>query len=434
MSLEKRIIEWSASRPPWQRAILRRVALGNVLSEEDYDQLVDALLLSKGIWDSNFDLKSLPEVKFGDPPVNIVSISDIHHINALSSKEALTFETTGLTIVYGDNATGKSGYSRILKRIARSRHKEDVLSDVFNDTERAKPTAAISVKVGGEEMPIAWPESSRPELQRMLFYDDACGNAYISTEYDFPYRPSALFVMDGLIKACIEIRKRVEAKLEENAASTKALPVVTEEVKGSEIGRFLEKLSGSSSLQALDSLTEKLFSSSETIDNLRSEEARLLASDTTKERQRLARLASKFNFLRTHVEGISQVLGNMAIASFQDERARLKSLEEAAALLAKSFESEPLPGVGTSLWKELWESARRYSTTHAYSGHPFPVVEEDSKCVLCHQALGNMARERLRRFESFVKDDTLLHLHEAQTNWNSRTEKINQLPPAEPVV
>ena len=34
----------------------------------------------------------------------------------------------------------------------------------------------------------------------MLFYDGACGAAYIAAESDFPYRASALFVMDGLIE------------------------------------------------------------------------------------------------------------------------------------------------------------------------------------------------------------------------------------------
>ena len=39
----------------------------------------------------------------------------------------------------------------------------------------------------------------------MLFYDGACGAAYIAAESDFPYRPSALFVMDGLIEVCVAV-------------------------------------------------------------------------------------------------------------------------------------------------------------------------------------------------------------------------------------
>jgi predicted ATPase len=43
----------------------------------------------------------------------------------------LTFEEAGLTIIFGDNGTGKSGYARLLKRITRARHQEEILSDVI---------------------------------------------------------------------------------------------------------------------------------------------------------------------------------------------------------------------------------------------------------------------------------------------------------------
>ena len=43
--LEEQIIEWSASRPAWQRSVLRRVATGDVLSATDYKKLVESLLV-----------------------------------------------------------------------------------------------------------------------------------------------------------------------------------------------------------------------------------------------------------------------------------------------------------------------------------------------------------------------------------------------------
>jgi hypothetical protein len=211
VSLEEQIVEWSASRPPWQRAVLRRVAMGNALSDKDYDDLVDARVSSKELEDVNFGLEQLPQVNAGDSPVRLVSIANPEHVNALTSDKPLTFEETGLTLIYGDNASGKSGYARLLKRIARARHREEVLSDVFRDTALTKPRAALTVRVGDKEMSLIWPESTPPELQRMLFYDDACGEAYIATESDFPYRPSALFVMDGLIEACVVMRSRIDA-------------------------------------------------------------------------------------------------------------------------------------------------------------------------------------------------------------------------------
>ena len=186
MALEEQIVAWSRDRPHWQRAVLSRVAAGEVLADADYDQLVEDILVPKPDAEVKFGLAQLPQAAPGDVPVRLVSIEKPVHVNALASDTPLTFEENGLTIVYGDNASGKSGYARLLKRITRSRHREDVLSDVFRDTSLATPTASLTVRIADDEKTFAWPEGSAPELQRMLYYDAACGSEYISTESDFP--------------------------------------------------------------------------------------------------------------------------------------------------------------------------------------------------------------------------------------------------------
>jgi energy-coupling factor transporter ATP-binding protein EcfA2 len=401
--------------------------MGHVLSDKDYAWLVDALVACKEVGEANFGLEHLPQVKTGDPPVRLVSIANPEHINALASDKPLTFEATGLTIIYGDNASGKSGYARLLKRIARARHQEEVLSDVFRETALAKPRAALTVRVGDHEMPLTWPDSTPPELQRILFYDEACGEAYIATESDFPYRPSALFVMDGLIEACVAMRSRIDAKLEENARSAKPLPLVDEDVQETEVGQYLAHLSGNSSLEALDALIENLDLSPEAIDELKNQEARLRIADTAKERQKLTREAAKLESLRIHLEGLQEAVGDDAAAALQKERDQLKALEQAANLVARSFESEPLRGVGTAPWMELWKSARRFSETHAYADDAFPVVAEGARCVLCQQVLEAEARERLSRFERFVQEDTQTRLHEVRARWDARVESLTNL-------
>ena len=231
MALEELVVAWSQERPAWQREVMRRVAAGEVLSDADYDSLVKVIVEEDELPTGPFGLEQLPQAASEDHPVCLVAIEKPEHVNALESKEPLTFEPQGLTIVYGDNGSGKSGYARLLKRIARARHREDVLTDVFRDTSLAQPTAALSVRIGDADESIAWPEFSRPELQRMIFYDAACGSAYIASESDFPYRPSALFVMDGLIEACVAVRARIDGKLVENGASANQLPAVPENLE-----------------------------------------------------------------------------------------------------------------------------------------------------------------------------------------------------------
>lgn len=107
MALEEQIVEWSRTRPPWQRAVLRRVATGDLLADPDDDQLVEEILASEPNPEVSFGLEQLPQAEAGDLPVGLVSIEKPEHVNALASEKALTFELNGLSIIYGDNARGQ---------------------------------------------------------------------------------------------------------------------------------------------------------------------------------------------------------------------------------------------------------------------------------------------------------------------------------------
>jgi ABC-type cobalamin/Fe3+-siderophores transport system ATPase subunit len=48
--------------------------------------------------------------------VSLSAIKDVRAVNNLAPEQTLSFAPNGVTIVYGDNGAGKSGYARILKR------------------------------------------------------------------------------------------------------------------------------------------------------------------------------------------------------------------------------------------------------------------------------------------------------------------------------
>jgi hypothetical protein len=79
---------------------------------------------------------------------------------------------------------------------------------------------------------------------------------------------------------------------------------------------------------------------------------------------------------------------------------------EAAEAAREAFSKDSdLSGVGSDAWRTLWESARTYSETQVYTGEAFPVLREDTVCVLCQQELSPEGRSRLHSFEAFVKAD-----------------------------
>ena len=435
MSLEEDIVAWCTSRPlRWQRHILGRIAAQEHLSDADYDQVIDDILSGKNLEVFPVGLEHFVSDDADTPPVSLLAVSSTDHVNALATPEPLAFGPTGLTIIYGDNGSGKSGYARLLKNVARTRHREDrVLSDAFRDNAIDKPTASLSVQVGMTVIPVDWPNSKPGELQQMLFYDEACGAVYGSEESPFPYRPSALFVMDGLLSACSTIRKRIDVRLDDNQKLAQRVPEVEAGTEQTAAGKFLLGLSGKSSVESLDQLIAGLSESTDTAASLKLSESRLLSADTSSARQQLTRLAGKLTATKTHIEALQLALSAAALTALEEGRAQLTVLEEAATLLASTFVSEPLPtGVGGKAWLALWESARRFSSEQAYPSTPFPVTSAGARCVLCQEPLDDegsnrLAGERLIRFEQFVQDDTQTRLVAARTKWKATVAKVTSL-------
>ena len=427
MPLEEGIVEWSRKRPRWQQIVLREVAEGRVLSDEALDKLVNAVVAEKHLTGSGLEARHLVASASDAPQVSLASVSEPAHVNALSSTVPLTCPERGITIVYGDNGSGKSGYARLLKQIARSRHSEAVLTDVFRDTPGQEPTAKLSVRIGNEVEEVTWPDSNRSELQSMLFYDSACGHTYIADEADFPYRPYALFVMDGLIDTCGRMRGLIDTKIYENTRNARDVPRVTEETRETEIGRFLEGLRAGSSTRKLDALLGGLDEPGMSLGTVEAEEGALRSADTRQAERDLRRTAERLDAVSDHIELVASVLGVEAIEELDRARNVVSQMDLAAERHAESVRAEALPGVGGESWRVLWDAAKRFSEEHAYPDQKFPVSGADSRCVLCLQQLGESGSGALTRLDQFVKDDIQVRRDEARRNHARLLDKLTSL-------
>jgi hypothetical protein len=151
------------------------------------------------------------------------------------------------------------------------------------------------------------------------------------------------------------------------------------------------------------------------LNRLRLEEARLQGSDPNAEIARLEAFAKNLRLLAERVAALDSRVGDSSAQAMAEISESAKAAREAADLAStKDFESDPINAVGTDAWRSLWSAAREFSETDAYPGRDFPVVEDGSACVLCQQPLSGEAADRLRRFDTFVKDVTAKKAEEAE--------------------
>ena len=134
-SLNEEIVEWANSRPTWQRHILARLAAGQKLEESHYREIASKLS-QQGIFPTKrLNLADTLGSRDSANQVSFLEIAEVLNVNALTLGQNLTFAGNGITVVYGDNGSGKSGYARLLKQIAGARDREEVLTDIFTDPE-----------------------------------------------------------------------------------------------------------------------------------------------------------------------------------------------------------------------------------------------------------------------------------------------------------
>jgi energy-coupling factor transporter ATP-binding protein EcfA2 len=423
--IEAEIVSWAATRPGWQQSVMRRLADGAAFADDEVDQLATLLVVGSAQDASPLTVQDVPGAHAAGDCVALTSIRNLTNINALLEDQELTFGATGLTVVYGDNGSGKSGYARLLKDAVGARHSATVHGHVFAESSDQAQGARIAFTRSGVEADCSWPAALDPALRAVAFYDEACGNAYIMRDSDLTFRPGALELLDGLIVVCGAVRAVLDSRLTANALAQGNLPTAA---AGTAAARFIEELSATVTSDQVAAACALPNDSDEQLAALIQEEARLRSTDPSQERRRLQKLADETRIVSTHLIGLAAGLGEAAGANL--ERLRLAARERRAAAVMAShgaFDAEPVAGVGSESWRALWEAARSYSEKEAFHEHRFPMTGADARCLLCHQTLDVSAADRLARFDVFMSDTTARSAREAEDSFNAAIAAIRDV-------
>ena len=422
------ILAWSADRPIWQRDALRRLVMNGELSEDDIRDLTEICKGEHGLAEkievTPLAKEHVPDKEGTTAAVSLESIFHHKGVNALAEDQTLNF-SPGLTIVYGDNGAGKTGYIRILKQACRARGQEQILGNVVSGIAPPKPVVTIKYKVGNEEAGRQWVGGDADEfISRVSIFDMQCAAVYLNERTDVAFLPFGLDLFDKLVKACKAVRTRLES--EQRALNTNNLaPIVAQIPAGTAAARLAGNINSLTKPEAVQAVTRLSPEEETRLGFLEKALQDLQANDPDKLIAQLNIRASRVRALGKHLSGVESALSDVEVAAVFDARkeGRRKS-EEAKRLREATFPQSLLPGTGGEQWKTMWESSRVFSEQQAYPGKAFPVTEDESKCVLCQQDLDHAAVHRLRQFEEFITSTTERELAPASGGLRSQTERL----------
>ncbi len=402
------ILAWSRNCPVWQRDALRRLCIKGRLDESDTSDLI-SLCKHRGKDATVFTAEHIPDPDAASATLNLRTIRGVKNVNALKPDEVLTFgkKEKGLTVVYGDNGAGKSGYARILKQVCRSRapaNQNGILPNIHAET-AGQQQAVIEYTADGENKCAKWTadHTDNTALSGISIFDRNTANVHVQNANDVAYTPMPMRVLEQLAEICKQVSQRIKQDIQELEQLTPAIIRRPQCHDDTAVGKLIARLGEQTKVQevrALATLNDAEKARMATLQGDIGTDPHNKARQVRALRDRLDAFSTKFEALQKAVDD-EQVVHLMALNKvYQTAR----TAAEAAA--GDLFADEPLPDIGTDVWRTLWDAARHYSEERVYPDESFPFTGDDARCVLCQQELNDDAADRFKRFEDFVKDDT----------------------------
>ncbi|MEY4495452.1 MAG: hypothetical protein RL744_516 [Pseudomonadota bacterium] len=412
LALLDEIVSWSdQSLALWQRDAIRRL-FQNSLNSEALDELYLMLKASHGIAVPSItspiplSRAHIPVIaNTGKTPV-IRAIKEVSSVNKLLAGERLEFGATGITLIYGENGAGKSGYTRILKRACRSRDGyEVVMPDVTQDPETLGiPSATFEVEVEGKTLDLKW-ASDKPspeELAGIAVFDTHSARAHLDEDQEVVYVPFGLDIVENLARVVIpEIEERLDLEIGQISTTSNHLKHL---LGNTEVGKLLEGLSANTDLTQVSKLANL---TSDDLNRIEELNKIIHELDPLQKAQNCALQIRRFTLADNQFAAVILGLNDDSILSYRKSSNELKAAIDAELLASKELRSEEssLPGTGDLLWKTLYESAKNYSLEIAYPDCEFPHIDPVSQCVFCQQKIDQSTAERLERFKKYIEAD-----------------------------
>lgn len=392
------LAEWANSADEWARMIVADVlATGRPVDAATIEKAYALFRQEKAL-----DTRELPSVAAlgtearqdeSAPPLTITRLSDVHGVNALVTGSVIE-PHAGLTILYGENGTGKTGYSRIFKMLADSRTADEILGNIDADGDE-DPSAQLAYALDGADATLDWKgERGVSPFTRMSIFDSPSVNAHVDEDLEYVYVPAALALFTHTVSGIQAVAAHIDSAI--SAMGSGATGLVGRFQRGSTIYPLIESLGASTDLSALKAKASTDPEVDKKVDGLTQAVAALRANTLGTQiagRKREQRALAQAETAATALLGFDETAYNDAVL----RRAALAV--DYNLFRSELFAAADLPAEPEDTWNDF------ITAGDAYRQHLVSLdVHDEGRCLYCRQPVETAARELLSRYSAYLED------------------------------
>lgn len=392
------LADWANKNSEWVRLLTSEVLVsGRPVSAATVDQAYVLFRQENGL--DRRDIAAIPPLEvearrdMSAPPLRLVRLSEVRGINALLTGAVLE-PNEGLTILYGENGTGKTGYSRVFKALADSRTADEILGDI--EAESPIPQSAqLEYRIGTEQQTLSWDGAHGvAPFTRMSIFDSPAVNTHIDATLEYVYTPLSLALFNHVIAAIQDVGDKIDNEIRSLATGeldllsrfqekTSTYPLVADLGSSTDLAALQEKrVAKEDSEEELDALTQTLAS---------------LRSDTLSAQITAAKREQRI--LNQAVATVDS-LDSLEVTEYNNALAQREELTKDHKIFRRElFAAADLPAEPEENWEEFIEAGDEYRK------HLTELkVHDPERCLYCRQTLKDPARDLLTKYSSYLED------------------------------
>lgn len=228
----------NANTSGWLRDLIIRTVVSNGdLSEEDLAQTAEKLKANAA------SSLTMPAGDTGDTATVIRLTKLIHHngVNALAAEQTIAF-SPDVTLLYGHNGTGKSGYFRVLNEIVGGSRQLPVYGDVFSASQ-SPVNVELQYTMNGTPQTLHWNNEGRAiaPLTQTSVFDSGYTQLLLNRRSadSAIVRPMGLHLFTALTTAMDSIKARLAA---ESDVVRRSLPQIRQDNLSQEVRNVLNQV------------------------------------------------------------------------------------------------------------------------------------------------------------------------------------------------
>lgn len=409
------ILEWVATLPKWQQKLSYTLVEKKNVTEEELEEVYQLFKAEMDLSEDDTSSYDIHERVCDIEEVHDIKwrgVANLHGVNKLKTGSVLNVND-GLTVVYGENGSGKSGYTRLLNNAFISRGDQEILPNVYSDSPE-EVSADFQFSVDGTDKNFHFPESKDAfPFKTIRNFDAKSATDDMNRESAIDFAPSELSFFDLLLSACVDIQRKLDEERNSKKIENPTLKFFTSP------GKALDQMNALSSETDIKVLKE-MFSVTEDEKNqyeqIKTEKARLIALDINRQISTINQVIDVLKKAISKIDLFKLSISADSIEKYNEQIAFLNKSELLQRTDGLAFlETEGIESLGSIEWKQFIIAAKKY-----YDG-----ISRHDKCPLCGQKINE--NDLIFKYWKYLESDAEKNLKLANDTLKDTKDGLEKL-------